>query len=241
MTGAEVELILVLEEVMAATTMVDRFTSIIDVFEDATTGLTLDQVAARADLPRSTTHRILDHLVRLQWLRHTDRGYGLGARAMSWGAGDASDLRLREAAGPVLHALYVGTGAVAHLGVVVGPRGCLDVVHVDKLGGPGAHRVPTAVGTRVSAHRLALGLAVLAVRPPEDAPDTDVDLFRVRRAGGLVRRNEYAVGYTSVAAAVDERAAVGIVLPDNSFGDAARHLPIVVDAAARVRDALAER
>lgn len=229
---------------MAATTMVDRFTSIIDVFDDATTGLSLDQVAARADLPRSTTHRILDHLVRLQWLRHSDRGYGLGARAMSWGAGDASDLRLREAAGPVLHGLYVGTGAagvVAHLGVLVGARGCFDVVHVDKLGGPGAHRVPTAVGTRVSAHRLALGLAVLAVRAPEDAPDTDVDLFRVRRAGGLVRRDEYAVGCTSVAAAVDERSAVGIVLPDNTFGDAARHLPIVVDAAARVRDALAGR
>ena len=68
-------------------TMVDRFTSIIDAFDDTTVGLSLDQVAARAELPRSTTHRILDHLVRLSWVSHSDRGYGLGDRAMSWGAG----------------------------------------------------------------------------------------------------------------------------------------------------------
>ena len=81
-------------------TTVDRFTVVIDAFDDATVGLTLDQVATRAALPRSTTHRILDHLVRLNWLKRIDRGYGLGVRAMSWGAGDAADLRLREAAAP---------------------------------------------------------------------------------------------------------------------------------------------
>src|SRR5512135_1971773 len=98
-----------------AMTMVDRFTSIIDAFDDTTVGLSLDQVAARAALPRSTTHRILDHLVRLNWLAHSDRGYGLGKRALSWGAGDAADLRLREAAAPVLHDLQAMTGAVVHL------------------------------------------------------------------------------------------------------------------------------
>src|ERR671922_35389 len=64
-------------------TMVDRFTSINDAFDDTTVGLSLDQVAARAELPRSTTHRILDHLVRLNWLSHSERGYGLGKRAVS--------------------------------------------------------------------------------------------------------------------------------------------------------------
>lgn len=225
---------------MATTTaMVDRFTSIIDVFDDTTTGLSLDQVASRADLPRSTTHRILDHLVRLQWLRHSDLGYGLGARAMSWGAGDASDLRMREAAGPVLHDLYVRTGAVAHLGVLVGGPGAYDVVHVDKLGGASAHRVPTGVGTRVSAHRLALGIAVLATLPPEHVQAVDVDLHRVRRTGGLVRHDEYAPGLTSVAAAVDRRCALGIVLPDNASGAGERLLPVVLGAASRVRGALA--
>lgn len=224
---------------VAPTSMVDRVTSIIDVFDDTTTGLSLDQVATRADLPRSTTHRILDHLVRLQWLQHSDRGYGLGERAMSWGAGDASDLRLREAAGPVLHDLYVRTGAVAHLGVLVGSPAGYDVVHVDKHGGPSANRVPTGVGTRVSAHRLALGLAALAMLPPEQVPRVDVDSHRVRRAGGLIRSDEYAPGLISVAAAVNTRASIGIVLSDNGSGVGERLLPVVVAAASRVRDALA--
>jgi DNA-binding IclR family transcriptional regulator len=150
-------------------TMVDRFTSIIDVFDDTTVGLSLDQVAARAELPRSTTHRILDHLVRLNWLSHSERGYGLGKRALSWGAGDLTDLRLREAAAPVLHDLQVKTEAVIHLGVLDGH----DIVHVDKLGGRTAMHVPTRVGTRFAATDVALGLAVLAALPPEEV---DVDL-----------------------------------------------------------------
>jgi DNA-binding IclR family transcriptional regulator len=210
--------------------MVDRFTSIIDAFEDTATGLSLDQVATRAALPRSTAHRILDHLVRLHWLQHTDRGYGLGARAISWGAGDAADLRLREAAAPVLHELRVRTGSVVHLGVLDG----LDVVHVDKLGGALAERVPTRVGTRRPADRVALGLAALAATTPDDARvDLAVELDRVRRAGGLVRCGDYVAGLTSVAATVRGGAAVGIVLPEQVSGE--RYLPLVLDAAARIR------
>jgi DNA-binding IclR family transcriptional regulator len=213
--------------------MVDRFTSIIDAFDDTTTGLSLDQVATRAELPRSTAHRILDHLVRLQWLQHTERGYGLGARAISWGAGDAADLRLREAAAPVLHEIQVRTGSVVHLGVLDGH----DVVHVDKLGGALAERVPTRVGTRLAADRVALGLAALAATSADDASvDLAAQLHRIRRAGGLVRSGDYAAGLTSVAATVRGGSAVGIVLPEQVSGD--RYLPLVLDAAARIRRAL---
>jgi DNA-binding IclR family transcriptional regulator len=212
-------------------TMVDRFTSIIDVFADTTVGLSLDQVAARAELPRSTTHRILDHLVRLNWLSHSDRGYGLGKRAMSWGAGDLTDLRLREAAAPVLHDLLVDTGAVIHLGVLDGR----DIVHIDKLGGRSAVHVPTRVGTRFAATDVALGLAVLAALPPEDV-DLDLHLHRVRRAGVICRHDEYGAGLTSVAATIDIRASVGIVLPDTVFPD--RYRPLMLAAAKRIREAL---
>jgi DNA-binding IclR family transcriptional regulator len=212
-------------------TMVDRFTSIIDAFDDATVGLSLDQVAARAELPRSTTHRILDHLVRLNWLSHSERGYGLGRRAMSWGAGDAADLRLREAAAPVLHDLQISTGAVVHLGVLVGRH----IVHVDKLGGGFA--VPTRVGSRGPADQLALGLAVLAALPPEGVDlALSAELYRIRRTGVVRRRGDYGPGLTSVAATIDSRAAVGIVLPDNVCAE--RYQPLVVNGAAKVRRAL---
>lgn len=215
-------------------TMVDRFTSIIDAFDDATVGLSLDQVAAKADLPRSTTHRILDHLVRLSWVSHSDRGYGLGERAMSWGAGDATDLRLRSAAAPVLHDLQIKTGAVVHLGVLAG----LDIVHVDKLGGPSAPVVPTRVGSRVPAQRVALGLAVLAVQPPE-LLGPGVDVIRARACGVVTRRGDYGPEFTSVAATIDRRAALGIVLPANA--SAQRYEPLLRAAAGQVRRELTDR
>lgn len=210
-------------------TMVDRFTSIIDAFDDITVGLSLDQVAARAALPRSTTHRILDHLVRLDWLSHSEGGYGLGKRALSWGAGDMADLRLREAAAPMLHELQVTTAAVVHLGVLNGA----SIVHVDRLG---STAVPTRVGTRLPASQHALGLAVLAALPPEDVTWCDIDLTRIRQAGAAYQRHDYAPGLTSVASAIDRRAAIGIVLPDSVSPE--RYRPLVIGAARRIRAAL---
>ncbi|HET6734337.1 IclR family transcriptional regulator [Mycobacterium sp.] len=213
--------------------MVDRFTSIIDAFDDATVGLSLDQVAARAALPRSTTHRILDHLVRLNWLAHSERGYGLGARAMSWGAGDAADLRLREAAAPVLQHLQATTGAVIHLGVLRGE----DIVHIDRLGGGPEGHVPTRVGTRSRATELALGLAVVAVQPPEDTdPALSSELHHIRRTGVVCRRGDYGRGLISVAATIDARAALGIVLPDKVSPE--RYQPLLIAAATRIREEL---
>ena len=211
-------------------TTVDRFTVVIDAFDDATVDLTLDQVATRAALPRSTTHRILDHLVRLNWLKRNERGYGLGVRAMSWGAGDAADLRLRGAAAPALYDLHVTTAAVVHLGVLNGR----NIVHIDKLGGPA---VPTRVGTTAPAGASALGLAVLAGLPPEDMSDeTSEDLQAIRRAGAVSRRDDYGPGLTSVAAAIDRRSAVGVVVPDSVCAE--RYQPLVIAAAARTRAAL---
>ena len=211
-------------------TTVDRFTVVIDAFDDATVDLTLDQVATRAALPRSTTHRILDHLVRSDWLKRNDRGYGLGVRAMSWGAGDAADLRLREAAAPALYDLQMRTSAVVHLGVLRGG----DIVHVDKLGGPS---VPTRVGTSIPAGEVALGLAVLALLPPEDVSErTGEELPAIRRDGVVCRHGDYAPGLISVAAAIDRRAAVGVVVPDTVGAE--RYQPLVVAAAARTRAAL---
>jgi DNA-binding IclR family transcriptional regulator len=111
------------------------------------------------------------------------------------------------------------------------------VVHVDKLGGPSADRVPTRVGSRHPSDRVALGLVMLSALPPEEVEvGPDIDLHRARRAGGMVRTDDYGTGLTSVAAAVDARSAVGIVLPDNTSGE--RYLPLVIDAAGRVRRAL---
>lgn len=229
----------------APASMLDRFTAIIDAFEDSSAGLTLDQIAARAHLPRSTTHRILDQLVRLQWLTHAGRGYRLGARTSAWSAGEAADARLRSIAAPVLHEMQLRTGAVVHLGLL--DRG--EIVHLDKLGGPSARQVPTSVGVRIPAPRVALGVAALAGLSPEDVvaelghvhgwePDPTwwAELHNVRRRV-VIRQGDYGSPMVSVAATVGCRAAIGIVTADRIL--AQRCQPVVASSAARIARALA--
>jgi hypothetical protein len=52
----------------------------------------------------------------------------------------------------------------------------------------------------------------------------------------MVRTDDYRTGLTSVAAAVDARAAIGVVLPRNVSGD--RYLPLVLESAGQVRRTL---
>ena len=227
---------------VAPSSMLDRFTLIIDCFAGGSGLLTLDEIAGRTGLPRSSAHRILDQLVRLDWLTHCARGYGLGVRAMPWPAPAVHDLELRGAAAPVLHALQMRTGATVHLGAL--DRG--DVVHVDRLGGSMGAPIPTAVGARSPAHRVALGIAALAGITPEDVeialqqggsgfrpgPRWWRELHRARSAV-TVRDGDYAAGMVSVAAPVGGGTSIGIVAPAERFTD--RFGSLVAAAAARIR------
>lgn len=142
--------------------MIERLTRILESFDSGTARLTLEEVTIRSGLPRSTVHRILDQLVRLEWVDHVPFGYCLGSRALGLG-GDVNRDRIRETAAPHLHELAMQTGAVVHLEVLDGASTyCLD-----KIGGPRAARVPTRVGGRVAAHATAGGKAMLAALDPE--------------------------------------------------------------------------
>lgn len=162
--------------------MVERMSLILDVFTSPTSRLTLEEVARTTHLPRSTTHRILDQLVRLTWLSHTPFGYSLGRRALDLGGGDKIDDELRAAAAPVLHQLQVRTGLVAHLASLDGA----EIRYLDKLGGRFATTVPSRVGGRAPAYSTALGKAMLAWLEPEE-----VDR---RLAGGLDRFTGRTIG-----------------------------------------------
>lgn len=162
--------------------MVERMSLILDAFSSPVSRLTLEEVACATHLPRSTTHRILDQLVKLTWLTHTSLGYALGRRALHLGGGEKIDDELRAAAAPFLHDLQVRTGLVAHLATLDGA----DIRYLDKLGGRFASSVPSRVGGRAPAYSTALGKAMLAWLEPEE-----VDL---RLAGGMDRFTRRTIG-----------------------------------------------
>ncbi|MFG2376597.1 IclR family transcriptional regulator [Streptomyces sp. NPDC048504] len=125
--------------------MMERVTLIMDLFERPQTHLTLEVVSRRTHLPRSTTHRILDQLVRLDWLHHRHS-------------------TLRAAAAPQLLDLAVRTKMVVHLAVLDGP----EIYYLDKVGGRAAVDIPSRVGGRAVAHCTGLGKAMLAWLSPEE-------------------------------------------------------------------------
>ena len=163
--------------------MLERMTLILDAFEERTTRLTLEEVARRTRLPRSTAHRILDQLVSLNWLEHTASGYVLGSRALGLGGSDGGHGQLRETAAPLLHNLHLRTGLVVHLAVLDGA----DVYYLDKVGGRFATSVPSRVGGRAPAHSTALGKAMLAWLQPE-LVDEQVAPEMVRRTSRTISK-----------------------------------------------------
>ncbi|GAA1297553.1 hypothetical protein Psi02_14660 [Planotetraspora silvatica] len=229
--------------------MVERMTLIMDAFGGRSTRLTLEDVARSTHLPRSTAHRILDQLVRLDWLDHTSFGYSLGRRALGLGGRNGSHGEIREAAAPLLHNLQIKTGMVVHLAVLDGS----DVFYLDKVGGRFALSVPSRVGGRAPAHSTALGKAILAWLEPEqvealvgrsisrltsrtigDIGTLHQELNRIRQRRGLAfERGECFPNIACVAAAI--RGHEGPVASISLVGDARMPLekvaPLVVDAA----------
>lgn len=232
--------------------MVERMTLILDAFDGRAARLTLEEVACRSRLPRSTVHRILDSLVKLNWVEHASFGYRLGRRALGTG-GDGGHAELREAAAPLLHDLHLQTGMVVHLSVLDGH----EIVYLDKIGGRMANAIPSRVGGRVPAHSAAAGKAMLAWLDPErvDAvcgghfvratprtitslPTLHLELNRIRQRRGLsFEREESARGVACVSAAI--RGPEGPVAAVSLSGDVRtaqleRVAPLVVDAAREI-------
>ena len=236
--------------------MVERMTLILDAFSGPHTRLTLEDVTRKTNLPRSTAHRILDQLVRLEWLDRTPLGYGLGKRALGLGGKGGSNFEIREAAAPLLQNLFVRTGMVVHLAVLDNS----DVFYLDKIGGRFALAVPSRVAGRAPAHCTALGKAILAWLQPEqvellmgtkinrltnrtigDIATLHQELHRIRQRRGLAfERGECFPHIACVAAAI--RGPEGPVASISLVGEIGAPLeqvaPLVANAARQASLAL---
>lgn len=239
------------------TSMIERLTLILDIFDRPGTRLTLEDLARRTGLPRSTTHRILEQLTQLDWIAHTHSGYGLGRRALGLGGRDLGCTRLRAAAAPYLQELSSATGMVAHLAILEGP----DVYYLDKVGTCRAVEIPSQVGGRAPAHCTALGKAMGSRLAPEEISVrfgsallrattrtiTDLDLLnqeidRIRQRRGLaVERGECLASIACVAAPIPagSEPLAAISLAGSIDAQLERVAPAVPLAARRIALALA--
>lgn len=237
--------------------MVERMTLILDAFDGRATHLSLEETARRARLPRSTVHRILEQLVKLDWVAHAPIGYRLGRRALGLDGGAGDHSQMRAAAAPLLHELHLKTGLVVHLSVLDDG----ESVYLDKIGGRFATALPSRVGGRALAHSTAGGKAMLACIAPErvdalfgatlprctESTITDIavlhqELSRIRQRRGLAFEcGESTPGVACVASAIrGHEGPIGSIslCGDMRTAQLERVAPLVLDATREVSRAL---
>ena len=151
----------------AGRTVLGRIASIMDAFDMGEQVLTLGDLSQRANLPKSTVHRLVEQLRGLGWLeRDHSNGYRVGMRLFELGGLAMQRNQLRDTAFPHLHALATTTGLAVQLGVL--DRG--EVVYLERIV-LGGFTLPTRLGGRMPAYCTGLGKAMLAF---DDAAADDV-------------------------------------------------------------------
>ncbi|MGQ4599762.1 IclR family transcriptional regulator domain-containing protein [Nocardia sp. R6R-6] len=202
--------------------------------------LSLAELARRADLPKTTVHRLTGELVGHKMLERVDGGYRLGSAVLELGLRALVGRSLLEVATPFLQDLYERTHETVHLGVLDGT----EVIYLAKIGGHRQTPTPSRTGGRMPLHCTAIGKVLLAYADAElrrgvlagplerrtqhtmIAPGLlDRHLDSVRKQGVAFEREESKLGLLCVAAPVFDRNGTTAVAAISVAGPVGRYRP----------------
>lgn len=166
---------------------IERVSSIFDVLARSPRGLSLGELAAKAALPKGTTHRLLSSLIYFDFVRQDEasRNYSLGFKLVELGSILLEQINLRSEAEPFLAALSQSTNETTYLAILEGA----DVVYVEKIETDDQSiglRASSKVGQRNTPHSCSLGKVLLA-----DLPDHALET--VLRRMEFVQRTEHTM------------------------------------------------
>lgn len=211
--------------------------AILSAFSIEEPSLSLVQIAARTQLPKTTAHRLLVNLQRLGLIAPhpvQDNLYTLGPRLLELGGIALASSDLRQALSPHLDELQRRVRHTVLVAVMVDDH----LLYVDRRESQYTLAVTSRVGSRRPPHFGAIGQVMLAFLPDEEVerllalhpltpltPHTAVDpaayragLVEVRRRGYATEDGEVLEGVVGVAAPVFNQfgkvaAAVGVAAP----------------------------
>ena len=107
-----------------------RGMKVLDALLESRTPLSLEQICAYTDLPKSTAFRVTVNLLQGQYLTETEEGYWLGLKMLRFGALVEESLDLTQQARPFLLQLRDQANETIHLAVLDDD---LRVVYLEKL------------------------------------------------------------------------------------------------------------
>jgi IclR family transcriptional regulator, acetate operon repressor len=145
---------------------VDRALRILEVLGRAARGLSLDDVAAQLDIPKSSLHRILAALKHRRFVAQPEPGgpYFLGTEmlATSFRFHDMLDLRA------MIHPLLARVGGELNETIHMAVLDRAEVIYQDKIEAPHSIKLSSVIGGRNPAHATGVGKALLAWTYPTD-------------------------------------------------------------------------
>ncbi|MEY9855764.1 DNA-binding IclR family transcriptional regulator [Catenulispora sp. GAS73] len=205
------------DDVGSAAGGLERAAAILGAFDASHRELTLAALVSRSGLPRSTTHRTAERMIRLGWLDKPKDRYRIGNRLFEIASLAPIRLQLREAVLPFLQDLHSATKTTVQLGVLDGGQ----ILVVEKITGHRPMPMLSQVGGIVPAHCSALGRAILAYsdsatidavlsgdlarRTPRTLTDPVAilrELTAIPPRGWAVEREEGNIGVSCVAAPI---------------------------------------
>ncbi|MFL4469208.1 IclR family transcriptional regulator [Tateyamaria armeniaca] len=142
--------------------VISRSADILRTLAQETDGLSLGQIAARVNLPRSTVQRIVAALT-IEGFISSDKGYGgirLGPEIQSLAQAAATDARDRIR--PVMERIADETGETVDLAILDGAR----MLFIDQIVGSQRLRTVSSIGESFPLTTTANGKAALAVMDP---------------------------------------------------------------------------
>lgn len=228
--------------------VLERADRILAAFTAERARLTGAQIAALADLPPATAHRLARDMARQGWLERVEGGrYVVGTRLWELANRSSRELGLASAARPFMGDIHAVLRQHVQLGIVEGR----EVLIVERLSHPSAVPVRAAVAGRLPLHLSATGLVLLAHSPqdvrdgylegpltaltefsPREPAVLAAELERIRSAGHALQTGYLEPGTTGIAVPVRGRgehvvAGLGVVTP---AGDPAARAAAIVQA-----------
>ena len=141
---------------------IERAIAMLRILADNPAGLTLSDLARRADVPLTTAHRIVGVLQDSQLVRETPSGMqALGVGTVILAGSFLDGLDIRAEARPALIRLSEKLGETCHLGVLASA----EIVYLDKIDSAHPVRMVSRVGGTNPALTTAIGRSILAFSP----------------------------------------------------------------------------
>ena len=184
----------------AGESSLSRGLSLLELFSPHESSISISEMARRAGMPKSTTHRLVVDLIRWGALERGRQGVRLGVRLFELGHLVPDHSRLRELAIPFAHTLNEITHLTSNLAVREGS----EIIYLEKISSMDLRVPHSRVGGRLPMHCTGLGKAILAFSTPQFvntmltapllsmAPKTITDPGVLRRELADIRKSRIA-------------------------------------------------